>query len=46
MWENGEIEKLYLISKFMTSETGRQIITTHILPNVSRSEGNQAIKFG
>ena len=30
----------------MTSETGQQIITIHKLPNISRSKGNQAIKFG
>ena len=26
--------------------TGQQIITTHILPNISRSEGNKEMKFG
>ena len=31
------IRKLWLISKFMISQTGQQIITTHILPNISRS---------
>ena len=30
----------------MTSQTGQQIITIHKLPNISRSKGNQAIKFG
>ena len=30
----------------MTSQTRKQIITIHILPNISRSKGNQAIKFG
>ena len=29
----------------MTSQTGQQIITIHTLPNISRSNGNQAIKF-
>ena len=29
----------------MTSKTG-QIITTHILSNLSRSKGNQTMKFG
>ena len=33
-------------SKFMTSQTGKQIITIHILPNISRSKANQATKFG
>ena len=30
----------------MTSQTGQQIITIHILPNISRSKGNQTMKFG
>ena len=31
----------------MTSLTGRQIVTIfHILPNISRNTGNQAMKFG
>ena len=30
----------------MTSQPGEQIITSHMLPNISRSKGNQAIKFG
>ena len=30
----------------MTSQTGQQIITIHILPNISKSKDNQAIKFG
>ena len=30
----------------MVSRTGQQIITIHILPNISRSKGNQAMKFG
>ena len=28
------------------SQTGQQIITIHILLNISRSKANQAIKFG
>ena len=28
------------------SQTGKQKITSHILPNVSRCKGNQGIKFG
>ena len=32
--------------KFMTSYTGKQIIEINILPNISRSKGNLAIKFG
>ena len=30
----------------MTSQPGKQTIELHILPNISRSKGNQAIKFG
>ena len=30
----------------MTSQTGQQIIRMHILPNISRSKGNQTIKLG
>ena len=30
----------------MTAEPGYQTIAIHILPNISRNKGNQAIKFG
>ena len=30
----------------MTSQTGQQIITIHILTNISRSKGKQAITLG
>ena len=30
----------------MAPQTGEQIFTIHILPNISRSKDNQAIKFG
>ena len=30
----------------MTSEPGLQAIAIHILPNISQSKGNQAMKFG
>ena len=29
----------------MTTQTGQQIITIHILPNLLRSRGNQKMKF-
>ena len=38
--------KTMLISKFMTSKTGQQIIAIHILHNISRSKGNQTMEFG
>ena len=36
---------LRLISNFMTSQTGMQIIIIHIMPNISRSKVNQTMKF-
>ena len=30
----------------MTSQLGKQTITIHILPNISRSKDNQAMKVG
>ena len=35
-----------LTSKFMTSQPGLQTIAIHILSNISRSKGNQTMKFG
>ena len=29
----------------MTSQPGKEIIAIHLLPNISRSKGNQKIKF-
>ena len=40
------IRKISLTSKFMTSQPGLQTVATHILPNISQSENNQAMKFG
>ena len=44
--KNGLIRKLLLFSKFMTSQTGQQIITIPISPNISSSKGKQTMKFG
>ena len=44
--KNGLIRKIWLISKFITSHTGWQTFTIHILPKISWSKGNQTIKFG
>ena len=41
----GLIRKVRLISKFMMSQLGKQTIAIHMLPNISRSEGNQTLKF-
>ena len=46
MQENDLIRKLRLISKFMTSQAGKQMIATYTLPNISRNKGNQSMKFG
>ena len=46
MLKNGLIRKRGLIAKFMTSQTGQQIITIFILPNISRSKGKHAMKIG
>ena len=40
------IRKIRLISKFMTSQPGKQTIAIHLLPNISRSKGNLTMKFG
>ena len=44
--KNGLIRKLRLTSKFMTSQAGQQLITIHILSNISRGKEDQTIKFG
>ena len=46
MFKNDLIRKIRLISKFMKSKSGKQTIAIHILPNISRSKGNQTMKFG
>ena len=43
--ENGLLRKLWLNSKFMTSQTGQEIIAIPMLSNISRSKANQAMKF-
>ena len=44
--KNGLIRKIRLISKFMTSQPGYQTTAVHVLANISRSKGNQTMKFG
>ena len=46
MYKNGLIRNIRLISKFMTSQPGKQTIAIHRLPNTSRSKDNQTMKFG
>ena len=43
--KNGSIRKIRLILKSITSQP-EQTIASDILPNISRSKSNQAIKFG
>ena len=40
------IRKIVLISKFMTSQPGKQTILIHTLSNISRSKDNHRMKFG
>ena len=40
------IREIKLISKFMILQLGKQTIPVHILPNISKSKGNQTMKFG
>ena len=45
--KNGLIRKIRgLILKFMMPQPSYQTIAIHILNNISRSKGNQAMKFG
>ena len=39
-------KKAKVNSKFMMSQTGKEKIAICILPSISRSSGNQTIKFG
>ena len=43
--KSGLIRRLRLIPKFITSQTGQQIITIHILSIISRRKDNQTVKF-
>ena len=45
MYKNGFFKKIKLISKFITSQPGSQTIVILMLPNISRSKGNQKMKF-
>ena len=43
--KKGLIRRLRVIPKFITLQTVERIITIHILPNISKSKGNQAMEF-
>ena len=45
MYRNSLISMISLISKLMTSQPGKQTVGKHIFPNISRSKGNQRMKF-
>ena len=45
MYENGLIKELRLISIFFTSQAGLQLITIHVLSNISESKYSETIKF-
>ena len=38
--------KLRLISKFMTSQSRKQMIRIRMIPNILSNKSNQAMKFG
>ena len=44
-WKKELKNKVRLTSRFMKSQTGQQIITIPVLPNIPRSNGNQTKKF-
>ena len=46
VYKNDLIRKIKLISKFKWSQPGKQITAINILATISRSKGNQTIKFG
>ena len=46
VYQTGLIRKVKLVANSMTSRPGQQTILTHILPNNSRSKGNQTMKVG
>ena len=37
--------KIRLISKFMTSEPGKETVAKYVFPNISRSKINQTMEF-
>ena len=46
MQKNGFMKILRLIQNFIMSQSGKQIITVHIMLNISSCKDNQAMKFG
>ena len=46
MYKNGLIGKIWLLSKFITTQPSRKTMAVHVLPNVSKSKDNETIKCG
>ena len=46
MYKNGLIRKIRSLSRFMASQPGKQTIVIYIMSNISRSKGDQTMKFG
>ena len=46
MYKNGLIKKIRSLSRFMTSQPGKETILIYVMSNISRSQGNQTMKFG
>ena len=46
MYQNDLIKKIMLVLNFMTLQRNQQTIVIYILSNLSRSKGNQTMKFG
>ena len=44
--KNALIKTIRLTSKFVTSQPGKETFAMHILPSISKSKGNQTMKFG
>ena len=45
MQENSSIRKIRSITNLLMTQHGLQTIVMHIFPNISRSKGNQTMKF-
>ena len=42
--KNSLIRRISLISKFMASQSGKETIIIHVLPNISRSKDKKTLK--
>ena len=46
MFNNSFIRKIRLILIFMTSQPGKEAVAIYTLPNISRTKGNQIMRYG